>query len=131
MSSTEDEDAAKYRAFATDQIFRTARTLIRCATVAVIFYWGFQALEVLAGQDTKLSIALSLVFTALVDIKFAAAISLAGGATAWAVLERRLRLQKVDNMQGRIKQLEQMIDPNRSSSGLTTEGRTNPKDRIR
>src|ERR1700722_14618682 len=131
MSVTEDDVAAKYKTFATDQVFRTVRTLIRCGTVAIIAYWAFQALEALAGQDTKLSIALSLVFTALVDIKFAAAVSLAGGTTAWAVLERRLRLQKVDSLQGRIKQLEQMIDPNRSSSGLTTQGQTNPQDRFK
>jgi Flp pilus assembly protein protease CpaA len=128
MSVTQHDVA---RSFATDQFYRTVRTLIRCTTVIVIFYFGFRALEVLAGQDTKLSVALSLVFTALADIKFAAAITLAGGTTAWAVMERSLRLRKVDNMQGRVKELEQMIDPSRSSSGLTTRGTTNPQDRLR
>jgi len=131
MSTTQEDPDGRFRAFAADQVFRTVRTFIRSGTVALIFYWGFQALEVLAGQDTKLSIALSLVFSALVDLKFAAAISLAGGAAVWAALERGLRLRKVDNMQGRIKQLEQMIDSNRTSSGLTTQGKTNPQDRIR
>lgn len=131
MSSVEEDAASKYRAFATDQGFRTVRTLIKSGTVAAIFYWGFQALQVLAGQDTKLSVALSLVFSVLVNVKFVAAIALTGGAMAWAVLERYLRLRKVDQLQGRIKQLEQMIDPNRSSSGLTTRGTTNPQDKIR
>jgi Flp pilus assembly protein protease CpaA len=119
------------RTFATDQFYRTVRTLIKCTTVAIIFYFGFQALEVLAGQDTKLSVALSFAFTALADLKFAAALSVAGGTTAWAIIERGIRLRKVDSMQGRIKHLEQMIDPSRSSSGLTTRGTTNPQDRIR
>lgn len=128
MSVTSQEAG---RTFAADQVFRTLRTLIRCGTVALIFYWGFGALEALAGQDTKLSIALSLVFTVLAEIKFAIAIALTGLATAWAFLERTLRLRKVDSMQGRIKHLEGIIDPTRSSSGLTTRGTTNPQDRIR
>jgi hypothetical protein len=119
------------RTFATDQLYRTIRTLIRSATVATIFYWGFQCLQVLAGQDTKLSIAVSLVFSALADIKFAAALTMAGSTTAWAIMERTLRHRKVDSMQGRIRQLEQMIDPNRTSSGLTTQGKTHPRDRLR
>ncbi len=127
MSATHDVA----QTFATDQFYRTVRTLIKCTTVAVIFYFGFQALQVLAGQDTKLSVALSFAFTALADIKFAAAISVAGGTTAWAILERSLRLRKVDSLQGRIRQLEQTIDPSRSSSGLTTRGTTNPRDRLR
>lgn len=129
MSATEDA-TNRYRTFATDQVFRTIRTLIRCGAFVIIAYLGFHALEALAGQDTKLSVALTLIFTALADFKFAAGLSLAGSATAWAVLERRLRLQKVDYMQGRVRELERMIDANRSSSGLTTEGKTNPRDRL-
>jgi hypothetical protein len=34
-----------------------------------------------------------------------------------------------EQMQGRLKELETKIDPGRSSSGLTTKGQTNPRDR--
>jgi hypothetical protein len=129
MSDTSDSHAE--RMLVIDQVFRTVRTLIWAATFAFFSYMGFRSVEALAGQDTKLSVVLSLLFTALMDFKFAFAISLAGAGVAWGAVERTLRLRKVDQMQGRIKQLEQMIDPNRSSSGLTTRGTTNPRDRLR
>jgi hypothetical protein len=50
-------------------------------------------------------------------------------SVAWALGERRLRHQKVAYMQERIKKLELRLDPARTSSLLTIEGKTNPLDR--
>jgi Flp pilus assembly protein protease CpaA len=114
-----------------DQIYGTARTAIKSAAVVAIFYFAFQALETLGGQDTKLSIAFSLVFSAFAELKFALAIAGVSGTTIWAVAERKLRHRKVDYLQKRIKRLETAIDASRSSSGLTTTGQTHPGDLIR
>jgi hypothetical protein len=71
----------------------------------------------------------SLLLSVLAEMKVAFWVSLAGAACAWGFVERRLRHRKVEQLQGRIKQLETMIDPDRSTSGLTPAGRTNPLDR--
>jgi hypothetical protein len=111
------------------QRYSAIRTAIRSVAWVVAALLGFGALKTFAGQTT--SVAFSLILNALVDLKFVVSIALAGSATAWAVLERQLRLRKVETMQGHIKRLETILDPARSSSGLTTRGLTNPGDHTR
>ncbi|MEE9441967.1 MAG: hypothetical protein V3V99_04800 [candidate division Zixibacteria bacterium] len=48
-------------------------------------------------------------------------------AGSYGVLQQRLRYRKTKYLQGRIKDLEIQIDPNRTSSGLTETGQT-PKE---
>jgi hypothetical protein len=115
----------------TEQTYFTIRTGIRATAWAVSAYFGFGAIGQFAGQSTDEYLALSLVLNALVEIKFVVAIALAGAACAWGVVERSLRHRKVERLQGRIRQLETKIDPNRSTSGLAPMGKTNPKDRRR
>jgi hypothetical protein len=111
------------------QRYSTVRTAIKALAWAFGAYVGFGALKEFAGQST--SVAVSLILNALVDLKFVITLTLAGAACAWAVLERALRLRKVERMQSRITELETKIDPGRSSSGLTPRGQTNPRDRHR
>jgi hypothetical protein len=94
---------------AVAQRYATARTFIRTAGFvgAIYILQGF-FLQI-AGHDT--------------------AVALGGGGCAWAAVERALRHRKVEALQGRIRELETAIDPNRSSSGLTPKGKANPKDK--
>lgn len=108
-----------------EERYRTFRTLIRAIAAVIGVYVARNALEVLAGETTRVALELSV----LADVKFAVTLTLAGAATTWAVVERTIRHRKVENMQGRIKELETRIDPNRSSSGLTPKGKTNPRDK--
>jgi cation transport ATPase len=78
----------------------------------------------MAGSTTNINIITSF----FADIKFAATATLAGFVGLWGYLERRNRQKTVERLHARIKQLEQKIDPNRTSSGLTSDGRTNPRD---
>lgn len=109
--------------------YRTIRTGIWVFGLVVVAYFGFHALQKMAGQNTSVSIALSLIFTAFAELKFVFMIGLTGVSIIWAVGERRLRYRKVEYLQGRIKTLEMAVDPNRTSSQLTAEGKTNPNDR--
>jgi hypothetical protein len=111
-----------------DQRYTTLRTLIRCVAGIVLAYFMFHSVEAFAGKSTEVSMAFALVVNALVEFKFIAAITLAGVASAWAVVERWLRHRTVKSMQDRIRSLENEIDPNRSTSGLTPTGETNPRD---
>lgn len=83
------------------------------------------ALQPFAGETTVVSVALNV----LADVKFALTLSLAGGAAIWASFERLAKQRKTKYLQDRIIELETIIDPNRSSSGLTRSGGTNPRDR--
>lgn len=98
------------------------------AAACFIAYWGFECLQHMAGQSTIIDIALGLALHVLAKVEVAIAITLAGLATVWALAERALRRRKTDYMQGRIRELEQRLDPNRSTSGLTSRGKTNPRD---
>lgn len=107
-----------------NQRYALARTVVRTAGVVAAVYFVSQQIASLAGEQTMVAIELAI----LGDFKFVASITLAGAAAVWAIVERRLRYRKVEYMQGRIRELEQKIDPRRSSSGLTLKGTTNPRD---
>jgi hypothetical protein len=104
--------------------YRLGRTLIRGVAVVGGLYLAQPALMALTGKETILALKLSI----FGDFKFVASITLAGLAAAWAAAERYLRHRKVEQLQSRISQLEKKLDPSRSSSNLTTRGKTNPKD---
>jgi hypothetical protein len=127
MSVESPSDPVAIEYYRIQQRYSTARTAVKAVAWGFAAYVGFGALREFAGQDT--SVAISLILNALVDFKFVISITLAGAACAWAVAERALRHRKVEQMEGRLKMLETKIDPGRSSSGLTSRGETNPRDR--
>ncbi|MDO3434620.1 hypothetical protein QWJ46_18255 [Rhizobium sp. CBN3] len=108
-----------------EQFYRTLRTLIKTAGLVGCFYFIALAMAPFAGKETAVSFALNF----LADVKFVLTLGLAGAAGTWAVAERMLRERKTQKLQDRVKELETRIDPNRSTSGLTRTGKTNPRDR--
>jgi hypothetical protein len=109
--------------------YRTFRTGIHVLGWVLVAYFGFHALQAMADQNTSISVALSLVFAAAAELKVVLLFSFAGVSIVWAIAERQLRYRKVEFLQKRIKALEISIDPRRTSSQLTIEGKTNPEDR--
>ena len=107
-----------------DQIYRTIRTAIKSAACVLGAYAVMTNLEPFAGKETTLTFIASF----LANMKVAISFALTGAAVAWAVVERTLRHRKVEKMQQRIRDLELMVDPKRSSSRLTKKGKTNPAD---
>ncbi len=107
------------------QRYALARTVVRYTAFVAIAWIAKDMILGLAGRDTLVAVRLAI----LGDFKFAAALSVTGPACIWAIAERWLRHRKVTYMQDRIKDLEAKIDPNRTSSRLTTAGKTNPGDR--
>jgi hypothetical protein len=112
-----------------DQFYRTVRTAIRVVGLSFAGWCLYLAIDSVAGKTTAFQAALTVGFSLLWDIRLVVAFSLAGFASFWAAGERWLRHRKVAYLQGRIKELELKIDAGRSTSGLTTKGRTNPRDR--
>ena len=89
-------------------------------------YIGYLAIDSLAGKTTIANILLGY-FTSK-ESDFGLPWILAVVFAIWAILERRLRKRKTESMQSHIRELEQRLDPSRTSSGLLPTGETHPQD---
>lgn len=107
----------------------TIRSAVRWLGITGIGFAIAYALTGMAGKQTN--VMLSAVFSVAADVKFVATLTLAGAACAWAAAERYMRVTAVKRLTDRNKDLETQIDPERSSSGLTRDGKTNPRDKVR
>jgi hypothetical protein len=109
-----------------EEIAKTARTAIRVVGwcfAALALYW---IVDALAGRTTSLFVR--VVLNVLFDIRFVLLLGTTAAAVVWAIVERKLRQRTILRMHPRIKQLETMIDPGRTTSNLTPKGETNPMD---
>lgn len=100
--------------------------LIRWGGVSVCCYFLYLMVDTLAGKTTVADIALK----AITDLKLDEAVLylLTGGTTFWAIRERNLRKKNTKHIAAHTKELEEIIDPNRTSSDLTETGDTHPED---
>ena len=103
-------------------------SLIRWGAIVLIARYGYLSIASLAGQNTLADIGIDL----LSNIKVSVALSWVAGAggLAYGVRQKKVRKDTVERLQGRIKELETGIDPNRSTSNLTHRGDTRPEDKI-
>lgn len=121
---TEREEERISKAFEVSERHKTGRVTIRWIGIVALGGFAFLSIDSIAGKTT----AISVMVEALADLKVSLSIALTGLAIAWAAIERYLRHRKTEQLQGRIKELEQRLDPKRTSSGLTPRGSTNPRD---
>jgi hypothetical protein len=98
-----------------------------CATFAIAAYFAYKSVECLAGQETSFRAILNSAIKW--DLRGIATIvtALLGGG-GW-YRERRLRKREVGRLAARNAELERLLDPDRSSSGLTPAGES-PKGDI-
>lgn len=108
-----------------DRTISLARTCTKTAGVVLAFRYIMLTVQPFAGHETKVDAVVGAVLKLGADRWFAYAVCGIFGVAWWK--ERKLRGKTIENMGDHIKQLEQRLDPNRSSSGLTTKGR--PKRR--
>lgn len=97
------------------------------ATIVGVSYWVYRIFEALAGKTTFAYIFAN--FLASINIQVAIAVSLAITGLGYGIYQKRQRKKTTENLHKRIKELETYFDENRSTSGLTTRGDTNPVDR--
>ena len=106
---------------------RVLQTFIRWGIGFCIASKGFDTLVELKGTSTKLDLD---IFVSLLGKNFLVVvicIAIAICSIAWALIERWLKQQVVRKL-GNTSKREIQLDPNRSSSNLTPEGKTNPED---
>lgn len=123
-SSQLDENHIKF--FILQKSFDIASLVIRYLFWLGIAYIAYLSLEVASGKTTIANIVIGY-FTSK-ESDFGAPWILTFFAFGWALLERKERRRKTQELQKRIGELEKRIDPNRTSSGLLSTGETNPKD---
>jgi len=100
--------------------------LIRWGGLVGLAYFAYRSVEVLAGGTTVADIGLKFLADVKISQLLSYTVAVGGGVYGWR--QRKLRRDTVERLQGRIKELEKSIDPQRTSSGLTTRGATNPED---
>lgn len=108
--------------FATQSVDR----LIPAAMVVLVVYFGVYApVQAMAGKKTLADFGVRV----LADVKLGEIIPYVATAMGWlfGVNAQRLRRNTTERLTNRIRELEQHIDPSRSTSGLTPRGQT-PSD---
>jgi hypothetical protein len=110
-----------------DEWFRTGRLFLKLAASICLAWVAKEAVVALAGHTTSVLVQMGLQIFA--DLRVVFSVALAGSCAAWAIVERKIRQKSLEQMHKRVKELELAIDPHRSSSTLTTKGKTNPRDR--
>ena len=109
-----------------EQFGSTARTFIRCALLAWVAYETKESISLLAGEQTSANIAVN--FLSSISVNVGLAWGVAAASMGYGYHERKLRKRTVQSLAKRKGDLERLIDPRRSSSGLTTTGDTHPED---
>ena len=84
-----------------------------------------QRIQILGGKETQLSISVFLKFVFNKGIPILAAVLF----FLYAKRADHLRRKSIESMQGRIQELEEYINPERKTSGLTTIGTTEEADK--
>lgn len=110
-----------------DGVVSTVQYSIMWLSLVAIAFLFYLSTKSLAGQYTFADVGIKLIG----DFKLSEAFGYlfgAGGA-GYGLMERKLRRQTTERLTQRTIALEKLLDPNRTSSHLTTRGTTNPEDR--
>lgn len=94
--------------------------LVGLTVVGAVYFGVYCPIEASHGEATAIQFVLSWIADLKLNVALAWGTALA--CSAWAVRERRKRLRERRERDERIVKLERQIDPNRTSSQLTTEG---------
>lgn len=107
-------------------VVSVGNNLIRYGALVGIFYLIYLSVGELAGKVTLADIGIKV----LADVKISEAVAwlFGGSGVLYGWNQRRLRRKTVEHIQTRNIALEQLVDPDRSSSELTPRGETNPRD---
>lgn len=111
---------------ALDGFFSLARTTVRSAAWLGVAYFAFLSVQEIAGKTTTFSAVLRAAITVGADrwIAYVVAAICTGGY----IHERRLRRRTARELGQHSTDLEELVDPKRSSSGLATTGEPKRKE---
>ena len=102
-------------------------SFFKFTTISILGICAYLSIDSLAGKMTMAQVVIS--FLGQMTVSKSVAYILGFGGILFGVYERRLRKKTLAHLHPRVKELEKLIDPRRSTSTLTTEGETNPLDK--
>ena len=102
---------------------------LKYGALVVIFYFLYASVASLAGQVTLADIGLRIIGD--VTISETVAWLFGVGGVGYGLRERKLRRDTIERLTPRVRKYEEMLDPQRSSTGLPSRGTTRPEDRKR
>jgi p-aminobenzoyl-glutamate transporter AbgT len=106
--------------------------LCKWIPIAFMCYVAYLSIAALAGKSTLAAFGIYLVSDLKVN-KFLSHIVMAAfgiGGTSYGYAQKRLQQRNIERMSSVIQELENKLDPSRSSSRLTAKGLTRPEDEI-
>jgi hypothetical protein len=106
--------------------------LCKWIPITVICWFGYLSIASLAGRSTLASLGLYLVADLKVNkvLSHIAMFAFGVGGASYGYRQKRLMQRNIERMSPALEQREKQIDPNRSSSRLTSKGQTRPEDEI-
>lgn len=124
-----DTDTApgSLRLLIVDRSYLLLRTVAYVACICFVTWMAERTAIAFAGRATDVHV--NWVASFFGDVRVTASITLAGIASAWAVMERLARQKVIRRYAPYLEAEERMVDPKRTSSNLTREGRSPPEDR--
>jgi hypothetical protein len=102
-------------------------SFFKYATLSLFGLFGYLSIDSLAGKTTFAQVVIS--FLGQMAVSKSLAYIFGFGGILFGVYQRRLRKKTAAHYYPRVKELEKLIDPRRSSSDLTIYGETNPRDK--
>jgi len=88
------------------------------------------AMEAFAGKTTLANFGVSLIADLKANTVFSHLVMgvLGLGGAGYGLRERAQKRKEIKRLGNRVVDLEKRLDPNRTSSGLTIDGRSRPED---
>jgi hypothetical protein len=111
-----------------DLCSRTFTQLVKWGGITSCFYFAYKAIASLSGNDTIANVAVTFVTDLKINQWLCYLIATVCGG--WAFGERRLRRKRTTALHRRNKELEKLINKNRTSSSLPPDGGTRKEDQI-
>jgi hypothetical protein len=107
-------------------VVKLGKTLIIVGGIVAIAYFTMNTIKILAGKTTIADI----MFSFLADLKINQwlAYMVGGSGVLYGTVQSKLKAKTTKRFARRINELETQINPNKLSSNLTLEGKTNRSD---
>ncbi|MGA2167020.1 MAG: hypothetical protein ABSG62_02335 [Terracidiphilus sp.] len=113
-----------------DTGLRLGQVLIKYTALCFCVWMLVPAMEAFAGKTTLANFGVSLIADLKANTVFSHLVMgvLGLGGAGYGLRERAQKRKEIKRLGNRVVDLEKRLDPNRTSSGLTIDGRSRPED---
>jgi hypothetical protein len=120
----------KFQIHKWDSVSRLVQALIKYGTVCFCVWQLVPAMEAFAGKTTLAKLGILIVTDLKANTVFSHLVMgvLGFGGAGYGLRERAQKRKEIKRLGNRVVELEKRLDRNRTSSGLTIDGRSRPED---